>query len=45
MQFDPPFSVALEDAWPPTSPIHDVLRSYIEYIEKYIVTPLANQFL
>ena len=45
MHFDPPFSVALEDAWPPKRPIHDVLRGYIEYVEKYIVTPLANQFL
>jgi hypothetical protein len=45
MQFNPPFSVALEDAWPPNSPIHEVLRGYIKYVEQHIVTPLADQFL
>jgi len=45
MQFKPTFAVALEEAWPPTRPLYDVLRGYIEYVEEYVVTSLAEQFL
>ena len=45
MQLDPPFSVAIEDAWPPTRPVHDVLRRYIKHVEEYVAGPLAARFL
>lgn len=45
VQFSPPFSITLEEAWPPTRPIHDVLSGYIEYVNEYIAGPLADRFL
>ena len=45
MHFEPTFAVALEEAWPPTRPIYDVLRDYIEYVEEYVVGSLAERFL
>ena len=45
MKLDPPFSVTLDDAWPPTRPVYNVLGRYIKYVEEYVAAPLAARFL
>jgi hypothetical protein len=45
VKFEPTFSVSMEEGWPPTRPIHDVLRGYIEYVEEYVLGPLSERFL
>lgn len=45
MEANSTFSVALEEAWPPTWPLDKVLSEYIDYVEDQVARPLATQFL
>lgn len=45
MEANSTFSVALEEAWPPTWSLDKVLGEYIDYIENNVLRPLADVFL